>query len=396
MKNLLSFLKKEAVLCAAGLLAVISAFIVPPSAAYLKYIDYRVLALLFGLMLVVGGFQSIGFFRYLGDRLLARASCTRHLCLLLVFLCFFSSMFITNDVALLTFVPFAVMLFAMAGEEKLLIPVVVLQTIAANLGSMLTPIGNPQNLYLYSSYSFSPTDFVLRMLPLSALSAGLLILCSFLLPNRPLSAPASGCTATEFSASAESTDSAGQTSSPTVKIPAVHKLIAYTLLFLVCLLCVFRLISWPIMLGILICAVFFLDRKLFGSVDYFLLLTFVCFFLFIGNMQRIPAISDLLRSLITGRELLLGTLFSQCISNVPAAILLSGFTDQALPLLYGVNVGGLGTLIASLASVISYRLYSGSRNARKGAYLKVFTLYNVLFLVVLYIAAWFLLTSPLN
>lgn len=378
MKSLLTFINKEAVLCAAGLLAVISAFIVPPSVAYLKYIDYRVLALLFGLMLVVAGFQSIGFFRYLGDRLLAKASCTRHLCLLLVFLCFFSSMLITNDVALLTFVPFAVMLFAMAGEAKLLIPVVVLQTIAANLGSMLTPIGNPQNLYLYSTYAFSPADFVLHMLPLSALSAGLLLLCSILLPNRPLAAPA------------------GQNSSPAVKIPAAGKLIAYTLLFLVCLLCVFRLISWPIMLGILICAVFFLDRKLFGSVDYFLLLTFVCFFLFIGNMQRISAISDLLRSLITGRELLLGALFSQCISNVPAAILLSGFTDQALPLLYGVNVGGLGTLIASLASVISYRLYSGSRNARKGAYLKVFTLYNVLFLVVLYIAARILLTSSLN
>lgn len=378
MKSLLSFMKKEAVLCAAGLLAVISAFIVPPSAAYLDYIDYRVLALLFGLMLVVAGFQSIGFFRYLGDRLLAKASCTRHLCLLLVFLCFFSSMLITNDVALLTFVPFAVMLFAMAGEAKLLIPVVVLQTIAANLGSMLTPIGNPQNLYLYSTYAFSPADFVLHMLPLSALSAGLLLLCSILLPNRPLAAPA------------------GQNSSPAVKIPAAGKLIAYTLLFLLCLLCVFRLISWPVMLGILVCAVFFLDKKLFRSVDYFLLLTFVCFFLFIGNMQRIPAISDLLRSLITGRELLLGALFSQCISNVPAAILLSGFTDQALPLLYGVNVGGLGTLIASLASVISYRLYSGSRNARKGAYLKVFTLYNVLFLVVLYIAARILLTSSLN
>lgn len=378
MKSLLTFIKKEAVLCAAGLLAVISAFIVPPSVAYLKYIDYRVLALLFGLMLVVAGFQSIGFFRYLGDRLLAKASCTRHLCLLLVFLCFFSSMLITNDVALLTFVPFAVMLFAMAGEEKLLIPVVVLQTIAANLGSMLTPIGNPQNLYLYSTYAFSPSDFVLHMLPLSALSAGLLLLCSILLPNSPLAAPA------------------GQNSSPAVKIPAAGKLIAYTLLFLVCLLCVFRLISWPVMLGILVCAVFFLDKKLFRSVDYFLLLTFVCFFLFIGNMQRIPAISDLLHSLITGRELLLGALFSQCISNVPAAILLSGFTDQALPLLYGVNVGGLGTLIASLASVISYRLYSGSRNARKGAYLKVFTLYNVLFLVVLYIAARILLTSSLN
>lgn len=396
MNSLLSFIKKEAVLCAAGLLAVVSAFIVPPSIAYLKYIDYRVLALLFGLMLVVAGFQSIGFFHYLGDRLLAKASCTRHLCLLLVFLCFFSSMLITNDVALLTFVPFAVMLFAMTGEEKLLIPVVVLQTIAANLGSMLTPIGNPQNLYLYSAYAFSPTDFVLRMLPLSALSAGLLLLCSCLLPNRLLDAPASGSATTGFGASAETTDPASQSSSPAVKTSAARKLIVYTLLFLVCLLCVFRLISWPVMLGILVCAVFFLDRRLFRSVDYFLLLTFVCFFLFIGNMQRIPAISDLLRSLINGRELLLGTLFSQCISNVPAAILLSGFTDQALPLLYGVNVGGLGTLIASLASVISYRLYSGSRNARKGAYLKIFTLYNVLFLVVLYIVAQILLTSSLN
>lgn len=396
MNSLLSFIKKEAVLCAAGLLAVVSAFIVPPSIAYLKYIDYRVLALLFGLMLVVAGFQSIGFFHYLGDRLLAKASCTRHLCLLLVFLCFFSSMLITNDVALLTFVPFAVMLFAMTGEEKLLIPVVVLQTIAANLGSMLTPIGNPQNLYLYSAYAFSPTDFVLRMLPLSALSAGLLLLCSCLLPNRLLDAPASGSAATGFGASAETTDPASQSSSPAVKTSAARKLIVYTLLFLVCLLCVFRLISWPVMLGILVCAVFFLDRRLFRSVDYFLLLTFVCFFLFIGNMQRIPAISDLLRCLINGRELLLGTLFSQCISNVPAAILLSGFTDQALPLLYGVNVGGLGTLIASLASVISYRLYSGSRNARKGAYLKIFTLYNVLFLVVLYIVAQILLTSSLN
>lgn len=392
MKSLFSFFKKEAVLCAAGLLAVISAFIVPPSVEYSDYIDYRVLALLFGLMLVVGGFQSIGFFRYLGDRLLARASCTRHLCLLLVFLSFFSSMLITNDVALLTFVPFAVMLFAMAGEERLLIPVVVLQTIAANLGSMLTPIGNPQNLYLYSAYAFSPADFVLHMLPLSVLSAGLLLLCSLLLPNRPLSAPVSRSTAAEFGASTEPTASAGQNDSPAFKAPPARKLIAYALLFLVCLLCVFRLISWPVMLGILVCAVFFLDRRLFRSVDYLLLLTFVCFFLFIGNMQRIPAISDLLRSLITGRELLLGTLFSQCISNVPAAILLSGFTDQALPLLYGVNVGGLGTLIASLASVISYRLYGESRNARKGVYLKFFTLYNVLFLAVLYIAARVLLT----
>lgn len=381
MKQLIQFIKKESVLCAAGLLAVISAFIVPPSAAYLSYPDYRVLALLFGLMLVVSGFQSIGFFRDLGNRLLSRAHCTRELSLLLVFLCFFSAMLITNDVALLTFVPFAVLLLSMAGQQKLLIPVVVLQTIAANLGSMLTPVGNPQNLYLYSAFSLSATEFLSAMLPLTVLAAALLLLCVFLLPNRPLTADSSGLPASDASDLPPSDR----------RSPALRKLVLYTLLFAVCLLCVLRLLSWPVMLGILVVTVFFTDRRLFRSVDYLLLLTFVCFFLFIGNMQRIPAVSGLLRSLLSGRELPLGVLFSQCISNVPAAILLSGFTGQAIPLLYGVNVGGLGTLIASLASVISYRLYGNSKEAKKGSYLKAFTLYNLVFLVLLYAAAWFLL-----
>lgn len=381
MKQLIQFIKKESVLCAAGLLAVISAFIVPPSAAYLSYPDYRVLALLFGLMLVVSGFQSIGFFRDLGNRLLSRAHCTRELSLLLVFLCFFSAMLITNDVALLTFVPFAVLLLSMAGQQKLLIPVVVLQTIAANLGSMLTPVGNPQNLYLYSAFSLSATEFLSAMLPLTVLAAALLLLCVFLLPNRPLTADSSGLPASDASDLPPSDR----------RSPVLRKLVLYTLLFAVCLLCVLRLLSWPVMLGILVVTVFFTDRRLFRSVDYLLLLTFVCFFLFIGNMQRIPAVSGLLRSLLSGRELPLGVLFSQCISNVPAAILLSGFTGQAIPLLYGVNVGGLGTLIASLASVISYRLYGNSKEAKKGSYLKAFTLYNLVFLVLLYAAAWFLL-----
>ena len=166
-----TFIKKETVLCIAALLAVISMFFVPPSPAYLAYIDFRVLALLFCLMLVVAGFQSIGFFRYLGNRLLSGAKDTRTLCLLLTGLCFFSSMFITNDVALITFVPFAVLLFSMAEQTSLLIPVIVLQTIAANLGSMLTPVGNPQNLYLYSAFSLSMGSFLLSMLPVSALSA---------------------------------------------------------------------------------------------------------------------------------------------------------------------------------------------------------------------------------
>lgn len=365
-----AFFKKEAVLCIAAVLAAVSMFFVPPDRGYLNYPDYRVLALLFGLMLVIAGLQDIGLFRYLGQRFLGSIRDSRQLGILLVALCFFGSMFITNDVALITFVPFAVMTLAMAGQTKRLIPVVALQTIAANLGSMLTPIGNPQNLYLYTAYELSMGTFLLFMLPLALISFLLLLLAIFLLGREPLAM-----------ASSERADA-----------PDRKKLTVYALLFAVCLACVLRLLTWPVMLTVLVLAVFFADRKLFGRVDYFLLLTFVCFFLFIGNAGRIPAVSSLLRELIDGRELPAGVALSQVISNVPAAILLSGFTDNARPLLYGVNIGGLGTLIASLASVISYRLYGNSQGARKGAYLKTFTLYNVIFLAALYGVGWALLS----
>lgn len=367
---ILAFLKKETVLCAAAFLALVSVFFVPPDRAYLEYPDFRVLALLFCLMLVVAGFQKMGLFGYLGSRLLSGTHNTRQMNLLLVALCFFSSMFITNDVALLTFVPFAVMALTMAKQQHLIVPVVALQTVAANLGSMLTPVGNPQNLYLYTRYDLDMGTFLIWMLPLTILSLVLLTAAVLLLGSQKLLL--------------EETEKAA--------VPEKKKLLLYSLLFLVCLACVLRLLPWQAMLGILILAVLVTDRKLFGSVDYFLLLTFVCFFVFIGNAGRIPAVSSLLRSLIRGRELPVGAALSQVISNVPAAILLSGFTENVRPLLYGVNIGGLGTLIASLASVISYRLYGNSENARKGYYLKIFTMYNIVFLAVLYGAA-FLLTT---
>ncbi|MCH5338671.1 MAG: citrate transporter [Acetatifactor sp.] len=369
LTKLVKFFKKETVLCIAALLSVISAFFVPPSAEYLEYMDWRVLALLLGLMLVVAGLQSIGLFRYLGLKLLERIRTTRQLCLLLVGLCFFSAMLITNDVALITFVPFAVMILGLAGQSRLLIPVVVLQTIAANLGSMLTPIGNPQNLYLYSTYSIPMGTFLLDMLPLTLLSMVLLIISVFLLPKAEISV-----TVPEKPAA-----------------PPKGKLILYLVLFLVALSCVIRLLSWPVMLVVLCLGMLIIDRKLFKAVDYFLLLTFMCFFLFIGNIERIPAVSELLQTFIQGRELILSILLSQFISNVPAAILLSGFTDAARPLLYGINIGGLGTLIASLASVISYRAYGESENAAKGTYIKTFTLYSLAFLAVLVAAAVLLL-----
>lgn len=365
----LTFIKKESILCIAGMLAVLSACIIPPSAAYLDYLDLRVLALLFCLMLVVAGLQSIGTFSSLGQRLLSGTKSLRQLALVLVSLCFFTSMFITNDVALITFVPFSVLMLTMAKAEDYLIPVIVLQTIAANLGSMLTPIGNPQNLYLYSAFSLGMGQFLLYMLPLS-LAALLLLFASIrLLPRQSLAA---------VSQNKES------------KLP-VKRLLIYLSLFLICLGCVIRLLPWPVMLALLIIACLVIDRQLFARVDYMLLLTFVFFFIFIGNMERIPAVASLLERLIHGRELWLGVLLSQCISNVPAAILLSGFTDQVRPLLYGINIGGLGTLIASLASVISYRAYCKTEGAQKGRYLKTFTLYSLFFLVPLLLLAQVLL-----
>ena len=369
LKYITDFFKKETVLCISALMAAGSMFFVPPDVGYLSYPDYRVLALLFGLMLVIAGLQDIGLFEYLGFWFLPKIRNTGQLGFLLVALCFFASMFITNDVALLTFVPFAVMTLTMAGQRRMLIRVVVLQTLAANLGSMALPVGNPQNLYLYATFELPVETFLGYMLPLALFSFLLLTAVVLWGGKEDVTVELSGRDA-----------------------PLERKgLIVYGILFLVCLACVFRLVPWQVMLALLVLTVFCTDRRLFGKVDYFLLLTFVCFFVFIGNVGRIPAISALVRDVIRGRELSAGVLLSQVISNVPAAILLSGFTDDARALLYGVNIGGLGTLIASLASVISYRIYGNGEGAQKGAYLKTFTLYNVMFLAILYAVAVVLL-----
>lgn len=370
VKKIIGFIKKEAVLSAAAVLAVISMFFVHPDKAYAGYIDYRVISLLFCLMLVVSGLQSVGLFKTLGAMLLKRAGSTRYLIFILVFLCFFCSMFITNDVSLITFVPFAVMLLTASGMTELLIPVIALQTIAANLGSMLTPIGNPQNLYLYSAFHISIQEFLLLMLPLTIISALLLVAAILLLKSKPIDNDAAV---------------------PDSQLDGRMHLVVYLILFLVCIACVVHIIEYPIMLIITAVVIFICDRKLFAKVDYFLLLTFVCFFIFIGNMERISAVSSLMSRLITGREAFAGIVLSQVISNVPAAILLSGFTDNYSALLYGVNIGGLGTLIASLASIISYRGYCTAPNTHKGKYILVFTIYNLIFLAVLSCAALLLL-----
>ena len=359
--KIIAFCKKEVVFVISLAVAVLSAFFVTPSAAYFAYPDYRVLALLFCLMIIVAGIKEQGIFTLLGQKLTAKAGDSRQLSLLLVMLCFFSSMLITNDVALITFVPFALELLSLSGLQDKMIKVVVLQTIAANLGSMFTPVGNPQNLYLYGLTDMSLPEFLLYMLPLTMLSLILLLVIIFTEKKRPV------VTALQKEE----------------KRPDKKKVWIYTVLFILCLLTVVHIVSWQVSLAVVVIVMLITDRGLFPKVDYCLLGTFLGFFIFVGNMQNIPAVSLLLQSLLNGRELLLSALASQIISNVPAAMLLSGFTENYKALLYGVNIGGLGTLIASLASLISYKFYAEMKDARKGRYMAVFTVYNIVFLVLL-------------
>ena len=366
--EVIAFIKKEAVLCAALLLAVLSSFFIKPSVNYITYLDYRVLVLLFCLMLVVAGFKNLGIFQLLGEKLCSLVHTTRGLTFVLVNLCFFASMLITNDVSLITFIPFTLSVYAMAGCEKVLIPVVVLETIAANLGSMLTPVGNPQNLLLYSVSGMSMGDFILHMLPLTCVSYVAIDVCIFFIPDQHIILH-------------------GKQSQDTKKWLNV-RFIVYCILFLICLGNVTHLISSYWTVGLIVAVtIFIVNRRLFTQVDYSLLMTFVGFFIFIGNMKQIPVINQWLQGLIKGNELLVGIVSSQIISHVPAAMLLSGFTTDYKQLQYGVNIGGLGTLIASMASLISYRFFARTYQEQKGRYFRVFTIYNVVLLVLLYVVA---------
>ena len=267
-----------------------------------------------------------------------------------------------------TFVPFALELLCLSGLQEKIIKVVVLQTIAANLGSMFTPIGNPQNLYLYGLTGMGLVEFLLYMLPLTVLS--LLLLLVVIFTEKPLPVV---------------TDLQEEEKQPDMK-----KVWIYIGLFLCCLLTVVHILPWQASFIMVFGVMLVIDKGLFAKVDYCLLGTFLGFFIFVGNMQNIPAVSTWLQSLLAGKELLLSALASQVISNVPAAMLLSGFTEEYKALLYGVNIGGLGTLIASLASIISYKFYAEMKDSRKGKYMMVFTAYNVVFFAIL-LAAGFML-----
>lgn len=358
----------EPVLSASLVCAVISMFFAPPSSAYLDYIDTRVLILLFCLMAVVSGMQKYGVFDLLAQKLLAGRHALRTIVLLLTLLPFFASMAITNDVALITFVPFAILVLGLVGQRALLIPVIVLQTVAANLGSMVTPVGNPQNLFLYASYELSAGQFFGVVLPFALISlvgVAALALCR-----------KSCILQVSFAEPKQITDS--------------KRVTFFGVLFILCLLTVFHVLPDLALLGLVCLSLLLIDRDIFRRIDYGLLLTFVCFFLFAGNIGSLDSVRTSLQNIVGSSPLLASLAASQIISNVPAAVLLRSFTENWQALLLGVNIGGLGTPIASLASLISFRFYAHTPEAKPGRYLAWFTLINVVGLVILVALAWVL------
>ncbi len=382
MKKVVQFVKCEVVLVVALLLALVSMLFVHPDAAYMEYIDFKTLSILFCLMAVMAGFQEVGVFQAIAEKMLKKVSGVFGLVYILVMLCFFFSMLITNDVALITFIPFTFIVLQLLGDElekRLIIPVVVMQTIAANLGSMLTPIGNPQNLYLYGKSGYSFGSFILLMLPYAVIAFVLLTAyCVFL--GRKSAGKSEACSRSINVSFAAETSLAGKEKA----------ILRYVILFVISLLVVVRVIPYPVALAIVVLALVVFDRQLFGKIDYSLLLTFVGFFVFIGNMGRVLVFNQFLASIIEGNEVVTSVVASQVISNVPAALLLSGFTENIKDLIIGTNLGGLGTLIASMASLISYKFIAKRDKCGKGAYFKSFTVWNGIFLAVL-MGAWMVL-----
>lgn len=364
--NIVAFIKKEPVLSISWVLALASMAFVLPSPRYLRYIDWKVLGCLFALMLVVAGFRKMFLFTKLSTVLLQYAHTPRQVAALLVGLTFFTSMGITNDVALITFVPLTIVVFSLCNEQKPILMTVVLQTVAANVGSALTPVGNPQNLFLYSFYSLPLPAFFLTMLPFVGIGALLLWVLLFLVPSR----------SDDFCLQVQ-------------EVPQLDgkQLLRYLLLFLLSIGAVFNLVPWYLAVVLVI---LFSEKTLLRKVDYSLLLTFIGFFVFVGNLGELEQVSKVLQGLLQGREFLTSLLASQFISNVPATLLLSQFTENGRQLLLGVNAGGCGTLIASMASVISFKYYAQYKPSGAGTYLFAFTWINILF-VALFVGVWLVL-----
>ncbi len=358
-----AFIKREIVFVIALVAAAVSAFFNPPSASWIEAVDFRTLALLFALMGVSEGLKASGLFDSAAGVMMRQAGNTRRLSLMLLAIVFVSSMFFTNDVALLMFVPFTMMILDKEGaEEEYIIRLVVLETIAANLGSMTTPVGNPQNLYICSFFNVEAKPFFYTILPYSFVSL-VLVAASFFLLLRSKRA----------------------VEPDTGEVRRIDKVrtIIYLVFLLAALFSVFRVISWQILFAAEALYLLLLDRKILRRIDYILLLTFVCFFIFSENIRNIESVRNLISGPMLTHPVAVSAAVSQVISNVPAAILLSSFADGFEGVLVGTDIGGLGTPVASLASLISLKFYFRRNVGAKGRYMLVFLIMNFIMLAIL-------------
>ena len=349
--KIFSWIKQEIVFVISFLLALGSSIFVIKqgnSIDFFSAIDFRVISILFTLMLIIAGFQSLGVFSFLANKLCCKIKTLRSISLALILLCFFSSMLITNDVALITFVPFAILILKETKNLKFAPIVIVLQTIAANLGSILTPLGNPQNLFLYSKMQINIFEFLKILFPYCAFSFVLILVFNLYIPKENF-----------------------------------KSILIFSILFLCSILTVLNIIPYQIVLFLVLIITLIINKNLFTKADYTLLLTFVCFFIFTNNISNIESIKNFLVNLIHNKDFFVSLITSQIISNVPAALLLQPFSTNLTELLLGVNIGGIGTLIASLASLISFKIYSKEKELKLKQFFITFTLLNIIFLILL-------------
>lgn len=357
---LYEFIRKNVVMTVALAAALLTAIVVPVDGEYLGYFDFKTLTCLFCVLAVVCALKNIRFFYILAQKIVQCFKNARICVLALVYITFIGSMLIANDMALLTFLPLGYFVLSTTGKEKYMAFTFIMQNIAANLGGMLTPFGNPQNLYLYTKFNIPALEFVgIMALPFAVSVLLITVCCLLFVKAEPL-----------------------QLAEPTAKLP-VGKTIVYLCLFALSIVIVFRGIPYWIGLIVIPIALLFFDKKALKDVDYPLLLTFVFFFIFAGNMARIEPVRNAFSALMEQNTLLFSVLSCQCISNVPSAVLLSQFTGNYADLLVGVNIGGVGTIIASLASLITYREYANHNPERKGHYMKLFSAFNFGFLFLL-------------
>ncbi len=363
LSHIASFVKKNVVMVIALGLAAITSVIVPPDAEYLGYFDLKTLTCLFCVLAVVCALRNIRFFYMLAQQIVRMFKNARMCVLALVYITFIGSMLIANDMALLTFLPLGYFVLSSTGKHKYMAFTFIMQNIAANLGGMLTPFGNPQNLYLYTKYSIPTGEFMAIMAPPFIIAIILITACCLIFVK------------------GEALEFGGENIKLEPKRTAL-----YLVLFALSIAIVFRGIPYWIGLVVIPLVLLFADRKALTQVDYPLLLTFVFFFIFAGNMARIEVVRMIFSFLLEKNTLLFSVLSCQFISNVPSAILLSQFTDNYAPLLVGVNIGGAGTLIASLASLITFREYVKHNPGKSGKYIVMFSLFNFGMLAILTLA----------